>query len=87
MKRNYRNAFNALEKIGAPVFERDDRLFISAEDNCDEMWADYYAMGDGYSCGGALDDFGVNNKINAILGKFGLFAEWQNPGCLAVCEM
>ena len=81
MKRNYRNAFNALEKIGAPVFERDDCLFISAESNYDEIWADYY---DRY---GSLDDFGVSKKINAILDKYGLFAEWQNPGCLAVCEL
>jgi len=30
--------------------------------------------------------FGVSGKINKILDKYGLFAEWQNPGCLTVCE-
>jgi len=87
MKRNYRNAVKALEKIGAPVIDHGgDEIYISAENNIDEIWADYYAMGDGYTCGGQLDDFGVNKKIGAILSKYGLFAEWQNPGCLAICE-
>lgn len=87
MKRNYRNAVKALEKIGAPVIDHGgDEIYISAESNIETVWADYYAMGDGYTCGGQLDDFGVNKKIGAILSKYGLFAEWQNPGCLAVCE-
>ena len=33
------------------------------------------------------DDFGVNHKINAILEKQGLFAEWENTGVLGVAEM
>ena len=86
MKRNYRNAFNALEKIGAPLIDHGgDEFYISAENNVNEIWADYYMMG--YPACSMLDDFGVNHKINAILDKYGLFAEWQNPGCLAVCEM
>lgn len=72
----------ALENIGAPVFVRDERLYISAEQNDEEIWADYYME---FAAG--LDDFGVNHKINKILAKYGLFAEWQNPGCLAVCEI
>jgi len=84
MKRNYRNAYNALKKIGAPLIDHGgDEFYISAENNSTEIWADYYMMGIGCTM---LDDFGVNHKINAILGKYGLFAEWQNPGCLAVCE-
>lgn len=85
MKRNYRNAYNALKKIGAPVIDHGgDEFFISAENNVTEIWADYYMMGMGSSF---VDDFGVNKKIGAILDKYGLFAEWQNPGCLAVCEL
>jgi hypothetical protein len=46
MKANYRKAFNALEKIGAPVREggwsRDEGFRISAEDNYPIVWADYY---------------------------------------------
>jgi hypothetical protein len=83
MKQNFRKAFNALEKIGAPVFENEDGMFISGEDNCDEIWADYY------DCMHWAHDgwlFGVNGKINKILDKYGLFAEWVNPGLLGVYE-
>jgi hypothetical protein len=87
MKKNMRYAYNALKKIGAPVIDHGEENFmISAENNVKTLWADYYAMGDGYTCGDQLDDFGVNKKINAILDKYGLFAEWQNPGCLNVHE-
>jgi len=89
MKRNYRQAYNELKKIGAPVFEGGDSggdtFRISAENNSEKnIWADYHAI----PCfeNGALDDFGVNHKINVILEKNGLFAEWINPAVLAVCE-
>jgi|TARA_B110000881_G_C18425737_1_gene438312 hypothetical protein len=75
-------AFEALEKIGAPVFVNEDGMFISGEDNGSVCWADYYCE----FPGGALDDFGVNNKINKILEARGLFAEWVNPGLLGVYE-
>ena len=88
MKRNYRTAFNALQKIGCPVLEGDDygnmdKFRISAENNDQECWADYYQMTDGDDTGFMM---GVNNKINDILDANGLFAEWCNPGVLAVCE-
>jgi hypothetical protein len=84
MKKNMRYAYNALKKIGAPVIDHGyENFMISAENNVTETWADYYMMGMGNSF---VDDFGVNKKINAILDKYGLFAEWQNPGCLAVHE-
>jgi len=83
MKQNYKKAYAALKKMGAPVFENEDGMFISAEDNGDVCWADYYCEFNN----GELDDFGVNNKINEILDKFGLFAEWQNPGCVAICKL
>jgi|TARA_B110000858_G_C17790217_1_gene469489 hypothetical protein len=87
MKRNYRTAFNILEKMGCPVIEGgdngEDTFRISAEDNCSETWADYYMMTDGDGTGFMM---GVSNKINDVLDASGLFAEWINPGVLGVCE-
>jgi len=83
MQRNYKKAFTALKKIGAPVIVGDDygddRYFkISAEDNDTVVWADYYNMGMGL--------FGVNQDIVDILDANGLFAEWINPGIIGVHE-
>ncbi len=85
MQQQFQKAFNALEKIGCPVIEGwddPDEFVISGESNYPVCWADYYKE----FPGGQLDDFGVNNKINKILDKYGLFAEWINPGVLGVCE-
>jgi len=85
MKRKYRTAFNQLKKIGAPVYENgyngDDTFRISAEENYDTIWADYYGV-----TNTTLDFFGVNHKINAILERNGLFAEWENGAVLGVAE-
>lgn len=96
MKRNYRYAYNALKKIGCPVFvdpDDEQRFKISAKHNSDkEVWADYYTFSvfvtDDESMDWESDDwrFGVSGKINRILDKYGLFAEWKNPCCLCVCE-
>lgn len=84
MKKNMRYAYNALKKIGAPVIDHgEENFYISAENNVTEIWADYYMMGMGNTF---VDDFGVNKRVNRILDRYGLFAEWQNPGCLAVHE-
>lgn len=80
---SYAKAFNELKKMGAPVFKNEDGMFISAEENDDVCWADYYCEFNN----GELDDFGVNKKINDTLDKYGLFAEWQNPGCVAICKL
>jgi hypothetical protein len=83
MKRIYRNAFNALQKMGVPVFERydmDGRFHISAEESESYMWASYYESPSSWA-------FGVNPKIDEVLRKFGLFAEWINPGELGVYEI
>ena len=84
MEKNFQKAFNALEKIGCPViqgWDDPDKFVISGEKNHPVCWADYYC-----EFPGGLDDFGVNNKINKILDKYGLMAEWINPGVLGVCE-
>ena len=84
MKRMYIKAYNALKKMGVPVYVRDDmdgRFQISAEDPESYRWADYY---EGDSHQGWI--FGVNPKIEETLRKSGLFCEWINPGELGVYE-
>jgi hypothetical protein len=81
MKRDFRYAFNSLQKIGCPVWTwayDDENFNISAEDNNPTVWADYW-MRD-------RDDwlFGVNPMVTQILDKYGLHAEWVNPGYLSV---
>jgi hypothetical protein len=81
MKKDFRNAYNALKKMGVPVYVRDDmdgRFQISAEDSESYKWADYYA----YDRADWI--FGVNPKIDEVLKKYGLFSEWINPGELGV---
>lgn len=87
MKRNYRTAYNQLLKMQCPVIEGGDRgedtFRISAEQNCEDanetVWADYNNMGWGL--------FGVNTLIVDVLDENNLFAEWINPGVLAVVEV
>ena len=89
MKRNARTAYDKLKALGVPMYIHDGETYhflISAEENYDTIWADYYAMTDGVMYYDDLDDFGVNEKINAILDQHGLFCEWQNPGALAVFD-
>lgn len=85
MKRTYLKAYNALKKLGCPVFERSDhpgRFLISAEDPESYKWADYYAEFDG-----PWNGENTNPVMDKILRDCGLFAEWENPGCLVVCEI
>jgi hypothetical protein len=82
MKRNYRNALNALTKLGVPTYQRSDmeHFAISAEDADSYKFCDYYAyMRDDW-------EFGVSPAITETLGKYGLHAEWINPGELGVYE-
>ena len=84
MKRTYIKAYNALKKLGVPVYVRDDmggRFQISAEEPDSYKWVDYY---DGH-----LHDewvFGVHPKIDQVLRSCGLHAEWINAGELGVYE-
>jgi hypothetical protein len=84
MKRNYRKAFTALKKMGCPVIEGDDygnmnKFRISAEDNETDIWADYNNQAYGL--------FGVKQEVCDVLDNNGLYAEWINPGVLAVIEV
>lgn len=76
MKRNARNAFNALKKAGFSVWE--DRRWsegahfeISGEEGLLDYWNDYWG-----------DEIG----INPILKKYGLYFEWINAGVAGVYD-
>lgn len=88
MKAHARKAFNALKKIGAPVFVRDEsescHFVISGEDNCKKTWADYWLTADGLEPEGFR--FGVCPEINEILDKYRLFCEWETAGSLCVYD-
>jgi hypothetical protein len=82
MKRAYRNALNALKKLGVPTYQRSDmeHFAISAEDCDSYKFCDYYAyMREDW-------EFGVSPAITETLSKYGLHAEWINPGELGVYE-
>jgi hypothetical protein len=80
MKREFRNAYNALQKMGVPVYVRDDmdgRFQISAEEPESYKWACTYSNHPNW-------DFGVNPKIDEVLSKYNLHSEWINAGELGV---
>jgi hypothetical protein len=82
MKRNYRNALNALKKLGVPTYQRSDmeHFAISAEDAESYKFCDYYAyMREDW-------EFGVSPVITETLAKYDLHAEWINAGELGVYE-
>ena len=84
MKRQFRLAYNALKKLGVPVYEREDlngRFNISAEDSNSYQWLDFY---EGYRMPNW--DFGINPRITEVLDKYGLWAEWINAGELGIYE-
>jgi hypothetical protein len=80
-----KKAFEILKNIGAPVhhlgkgWDGHALFSVSAEENYDELWADYYQH--------EFGEFGVNMKIVDVLDKHGLYAEWCNPGILDVYEI
>ena len=93
MKRNARNAFNALKKIEAPVYDHitDNgcEFIIGAElrNSDDEYFCDYY----GYSFeehldkkGNIVNAFGIREDVWKILKKYELTAEWFNPAQVGV---
>jgi len=84
MKKPYIAAYRALKVMGVPVFTNEDHdrlgnFSINAETSESHRWADYYISPESWT-------FGVSPELEAVLAQFGLFAEWQNPGCLGVYE-
>lgn len=84
MQKNYRTAYNALKKMGAPVIlggdNGEDTFRISAENNYPTVWADYYEE----YCNEPEYMFGVKKCINDVLEANNLMCEWINPGVLVV---
>ena len=81
MQRIYIKAFNALKKLGVPVYEHGDdngNFSISAEVSGADQWVNYY---DGYLL---WNGESTNPALDSTLRQFGLYAEWVNPGRLAV---
>ena len=84
MKKPYKQAYQALKVLGVPVFTNEDHdrlgnFSINAETSESHRWCDYYISPPSWV-------FGVSPELEAVLSQFGLFAEWQNPGCLGVYE-
>ena len=82
MRKQYRYAYNALKKLGVPVYVRDDmdgRFQISAEDAESYKWCNYYEHWQDWN-------FGVNPVIDETLAKYGLHSEWINAGELGVYD-
>jgi hypothetical protein len=79
MTRSHRHAFNALKKMGVPVIEMDGSFIISGEESNSYLWVDYWNgyRRPGWNCG-------TNPELDAVLKRYGLFCEWQNPGCMSV---
>lgn len=82
-KQRFESAFNALKVMGVPVYiHADDRghsFSIDAEDADAAEWVSYYH--------GSPDwIFGTHPAVQSLLNRFGLFAEWVNPGRLSVYD-
>ncbi len=97
MIRSARKAYNHLKKIGCPVSEPTTnylnswgaQFYISAEDNHDTVWADYW---EGPRLEQVLDDgtiewaFGINPIIHRVLKQAKLRPEWINAGLIGVYQ-
>ena len=80
MKRIYIKPFNALKKMGLPVYEHaddDGNFSISSEEPSSSDWVNYYSDNQKWI-------FGVHPMIEAKLKSYGVFAEWVNPGRLSI---
>lgn len=82
MKAHARKAFNTLTKMGVPVVEHSHyggHFQLSAEEDNSMEWLDYFD--------GGLGDFGISDKIHAVLEKNGLFAEWQDAAIASIWDI
>jgi len=67
-----------VEKMRPPyVFEREGKVFVSAEDGC--FFADYYGeFRGGYPW--------IDPKLEELAKEFKGYWEWENPGCIFFVE-
>ena len=80
MKSNHKKAFAKLVSIGCSCYQTADHqnsgtFGISAEGG---NWADYYPCFQFHPW--------INGDIEKILTPLGLYADWECPGALCVCE-
>lgn len=95
MKRNERKAFNALQKMGVPVYDRGEgnaAFTVSTEDYYD-FGGNQVRAGDCYRdevreyCdlnGNIINMWGIQQHIHDILNANGLYTEWWNGGMFGV---
>lgn len=60
------------------VFEREGKIFVSAEDG--GYFVNYYGQ---YDDGGAC---WIHEDIEDVAKKFNGYWEWENPACIYFCE-
>lgn len=84
MRPKFRTAFAKLRDMGVPVYQHPEdagNFSIDAEADGADRWVDYY----GNPVRAELV-FGVHIDLERELQNRHLFAEWVNPGRLAVYE-
>lgn len=95
MRAHARRAFNALTKINAPIYDREEHgahFILGGELRTadDSYFADYYQHDIREKLdpetGKILNAFGVRQDVIDILDAEGLFAEWINPGMMGVYD-
>ena len=85
MKRNARTAMNQLKKMGVPMLEEgcgspNAHFSISGEMEDSYLWIDYYGeFRGGYPY--------INEDLEKVLSKHGLFAEWENAAIVSVYDI
>jgi|TARA_Y100000310_G_C20698487_1_gene827449 hypothetical protein len=91
-----RRAFTALVAIDAPVYNHGpdngtEHFILGAElrDGDDKYFADYYQneLREYIDESGRIHNaFGIHDAVHAILDKYGLYAEWINPGQMGIYD-
>ena len=85
MNQKMKEAFNQLQKIDAPVSKNRgnaESFLISAENNNNGYWADYYA--EFAEPPAQFNDPYISPIILNIFKKYELHYEWESPGGLSV---
>ena len=81
MNKRTQAAFDELVAMGVPVVQHDHlggHFQLSGEEDSSIYWVDYYNP--------ELGDFGISDKIHAVLDKYDLYAEWENAAIALVYD-
>jgi hypothetical protein len=95
MQRNARNAFTALEKLGAPIYDRAEygaHFILGGElrTNDDHYFADYWQeeiKEHVNEAGQIVNAFGIRQDVIDILNANDLYAEWINGGMVGIYDI